>query len=147
MNYNFGTASTLYHGINPPDTNAEQTSLDELIAIAKKQDKDVIEGRITFVSPVSTFMYNYGTSKGTRGMVQSYTLTDVVAKENNHPIYTYRVTAWNEQVLNCVLEKDGYYRLSQFAWKQNSYAGKLPDHQSRYDIHLKQASIVEHVPV
>ncbi len=142
MNYNFSTASTLYHGINPGDTNAEKSALDEMLAASAQNDPNVVEGRITYVSPVSTFLY----ANQKQGKVQHFTLTDIIAKENQQPTYTYRVVAWNEQVVNRLLKIDGYYRLSNFAWKQSSFA-QLPEHQSRYEIHLKKSAIIEDIPV
>ena len=143
MNYNFSTASTLYHGINPGDTNEEKSALDELLASSAQNDPNVVEGRITYASPVSTFEY----TNNTKEMVHHYILTDILAKGNQQAIYTYRVTAWNEQVLNCLLKIDGYYRLSKFAWRENTFGHPPPEHQSRYDIHLKKVSVIEHIPV
>ena len=150
MNY-FKPASTLYHGMNSGSSNDEDNTLSEIISASADEqlDETTVEGRVTYISPVSTFEYNTGEDghgrKTKKGMVQSYTILDLLAQKNKKPIYTYRVTAWNEQVSNHMLKKDEYYRLSNFAWKENTFP-KRPDHQSRYDVHLKRNSMIEHIP-
>ena len=143
MAFNYGTASSLYHGLQPGDKNTEKTSLDELIASCEQGNADVVEGRITYASPVTVFNY----ANNSKGFVQNYFITDILAKQNNHEIYTYRVTARNDVVVNGTLSIDKYYRLSNFAWKETTYNGKTPQHQSKYEIHLKKSSGIEHVPV
>jgi len=143
MAFNYSTASTLYHGIQPGVNNAEKTSLDEIIASCEQDHQGAIEGRITYVSPVSEFHY----ANKTKGFVQNYFLTAILAKQSNHPIYTYRVTAWNDVVVEGTLSIDKYYRLSNFAWKETTYNGKIPEHQSKYEIHLKKSTTIEHIPI
>ena len=103
----------------------------------------MVEGRITYASPLKEFYYK----DNRKGWVQNYVLTDILGKQSKNAIYTFRITAWNDQVLNGMLKIDNYYRLSQFAWKENNYQGNIPDHQSKYKIDLKPSSIVEHVAV
>ena len=142
----FKPASSLYHGLNPGTSNDEDNSLTELLSAAEF-DENVVEGRVTYMSPVSTFEYNATDRNGQKkkGMVQSYIFLDVLAQKSNKPIYTYRVTAWNDQVSTRMFKKDEYYRLSNFAWKENTFP-KRPDHQSRYDVHLKANSMIELIP-
>ena len=102
-----------------------------------------MEGRITYASPIKDFEY----ADGSKGMVQNYLLTDILGKQSKNLIYTFRVSAWNDQVTDGLLKLGNYYRLSKFAWKSNTYKGKLPEHQSRYNINLKSSSVVEHIPV
>ena len=148
MNY-FQPASTLYHGLNSGSSNDEDNTLSEILSasVDDQLDETVVEGKVTYISPVSTFEYNSDDRHGKKkkGMVQSYIILDVLAQKNSKPIYTYRVTAWNEQVSNRVFKKDEYYRLSNFAWKENTFP-KRPDHQSRYDVHLKRNSMIELIP-
>ena len=141
MTFNYSPASSLYHGINPIDTVEEKSSLDEIIAATRQNDPNVVEGRITYASPLKEFYYK----DNRKGWVQNYVLTDILGKQSKNAIYTYRITAWNDQALNGVLKIDNYYRLSQFAWKENNYQGNIPDHQSKYKIDLKPSSIVEPV--
>ena len=143
MTFNYSTASTLYHGLQQGDNNKGQTPLDELIASCEQGNSDVVEGRITYASPVKIFDY----ANKTKGFLKNYFLTDILAKQNKQQIYTYRVTAWNDVVVDGVLTIDKYYRLSNFAWKESTYNGKIPDHQSKYEIHLKKSSGIDHVPV
>ena len=143
MSFNYPTASTLYYGLDSGENNEEKSTLDELIAASKQNDPNVVEGRITYASPIKDFQY----ADGSKGMVQNYLLTDILGKQSKNLIYTFRVSAWNDQVTAGLLELGKYYRLSKFAWKENNYKGKLADHQCRYDINLKSASVVEHIPV
>ena len=105
----FKPASSLYHGLNPGTSNDEDNSLTELLSAAEF-DENVVEGRVTYMSPVSTFEYNATDRNGQKkkGMVQSYIFLDVLAQKSNKPIYTYRVTAWNNQVSTCLFKKDKY---------------------------------------
>ena len=144
----FKPASTLYYGLNPGTSNDEDNSLTELLSTsAAELDENVVEGRVIYISPVSTFEYDTEERNGKKkkGMVQSYTFLDILAQKSNKPIYTYRVTAWNDQVTTRVFKRDEYYRLSNFAWKENTFP-KRPDHQSRYDVHLKLNSTIELIP-
>ena len=143
MTFNYSPGSSLYHGINPGDTNEEKNALDDLLAGSSNTDGDVVEGRITQASPVNTFEYK----NKTKGLVQNFTLTDVLAKQSKHDIYTYRVTAWNDQVANGALKIGQYVKLSKFVWKHTTYPGQLPDHHSRYEVHLKKTSVIEGIPV
>ena len=143
MSY-FQSASSLYS--NPGTSANEDTSFADLLT-ASEADENVVEGRVIYISPISTFEYNIesGNRHTKKGMVQSYILLDVLAKQTKKPIYTYRVTAWNEQVSSRVFKKDEYYRLSHFAWKENSFP-RRPQHQSNYDVHLKPSSQIELIP-
>ena len=143
MSFDYSPAAPLYRGLNPGETNEERSALDELIAASKQNDPNVVEGRITYASPIKDFQY----ADGRKGMVQNYLLTDILGKQSKNLIYTFRVCAWNDQVTDGLLEVGKYYRLSKFAWKENNFKGKLPDHQCRYDINLKKVSVVEHIPV
>ena len=143
MSFNYPTASTLYYGLDSGENNEEKSTLDELIAASKQNDPNAVEGRITYASPIKDFQY----ADGSKGMVQNYLLTDILGKQSKNLIYTFRVSAWNDQVTDGLLKLGKYYRLSKFAWKENNYKGKLPDHQSRYNINLNKSSMVEHIPV
>ena len=144
MNY-FKPASTLYHGTNPGTSIDEDANFAELLS-ATDGDENVIEGRVVYISPVSTFEYNTdGDGEKKKGWVQSYTLLDILAKQSKKPVYSYRVTAWNDQVTSGVFKKDEYYRVSNFAWKENTFP-RRPAHQSCYDAHLKANSVIELVP-
>lgn len=143
MSY-FSTASTLYSGAQMGE-HAEQSALEELLNSARATlppQTQSVEGRISYVSPISSFEYG----DGTKGMVQNYILTDEVAQRNMQEIQTYRITAWNAQVLNHLLEKGNYYRISNIAWRKNSW-NRLPEHQCSFDIHLKKSSSIDHILV
>ena len=142
MNY-YQPGSTMYHGLNPGTSNDEDNNLHELMAV--DEDENVVEGRVIYVSPVSTFNYNLPDGRKKKGSVQNYIILDVLAQKNNKPIYTYRVTAWNDQVSSRLFKKEEYYRLSNFAWKENTFF-KRPEHQSHYDVHLKANSLIELIP-
>ena len=105
MSFDYSPAAPLYHGLNPGGTNEERSALDELIAASKQNDPNVVEGRITYASPIKEFYY---ADKG-KGVVQNYLLTDILGKRSKNPIYTYRVTAWNDLVTTGVLKIDTYY--------------------------------------
>ena len=143
MSFNYPTTSTLYYGLDSGEKTEEKSTLDELIAASKQNDPNVVEGRVTYASPIKDFVY----ADGSKGMVQNYLLTDILGKQSKNSIYTFRVSAWNDQVTAGLLKLGNYYRLSKFAWKTNTYKGNLPEHQSRYDVNLKVVSIVEHIPV
>lgn len=143
MAFKYSTASTLYHGINPGDTNEEKSALEDLLAGPSNDDGDVIEGRITHAMPVNSFEYK----NKTKGFVQNFTLTDILAKQSNQAIYTYRVTAWNDHVIKAALKIGQYVKLTKFAWKHTTYPGQLPDHHSSYEVHLKKISGIEIIPV
>ena len=143
MTFNYGTASTLYQGTNTGDVNLERKSLDEILASVDQGHSDIVEGRITYASPVTTFHYQ----NNSKGFVQNYFLTDVLAEQNQHQIYSYRVTAWNDAVIDGKLCIDKYYKLSNFAWKLSTYTGQVPSHRSKYEIHLKKNSGIEEIPV
>ena len=143
MNY-FKPASTLYHGTNPGTSIDEDANFAELLS-ATDGDENVIEGRVVYISPVSKFEYNITDGVKRQGVVQSYTLLDILAKQSGKPVYSYRVTAWNDQVTSRVFKKDEYYRVSNFAWKENTFP-RRPAHQSCYDAHLKANSVIELIP-
>ena len=124
MSFDYSPAAPLYHGLNPGGTNEERRALDELIAASKQNDPNVVEGCITYASPIKDFQC----ADGSKGMVQNYLLTDILGKQSKNLIYTFRVSAWNDQVTNGLLKLGNYYELSKFAWKENNYKGKLPDH-------------------
>ena len=74
MTFNYSPASSLYHGINPIDTVEEKSSLDEIIAATRQNDPNVVEGRITYASPLKEFYYK----DNRKGWVQNYVLTDIL---------------------------------------------------------------------
>lgn len=130
--------------------NDDVTSVDDFIAAVEESssndaDENVIEGRVTYVSPISTFNYNVERDGTRRGCVQNFYVTDILAKRSGKAVYQFRVTAWNEQVTKKLLKKDKYVRLRNFAWKANSFP-KIPNHQSRYDAHLRADTIIETIP-
>ena len=138
MSY-FSSAANLYSR-RMENVIAEENSLNDLINEGRRPPvlPQFVEGRITYVSEISTFTY----SDNTNGMVQNYILTDDNAVRNELPIQTYRITAWNSQVLNRTFEKGSYYRLSNISWRRNTWPRRAAN-RCQFDIHLKRATHVE----
>ena len=104
-------------------------------------DPHSISGKVVSVGPLRSFDVN----QGRVGYVQTYILTDFLAKHTKKKIYQYRVTAWNDVAKKQLIKKGSYIKVSKFTWKENNFRN-IPLFRSRYDVHLNSGSLIEHIP-
>lgn len=98
----------------------------------------VVEGKVIYVSPITSFFYKDGNT----GFVQRFLILDILAEERPT---TFKVVIWNRLVGENLLKLDSYYRISDFKTQWNQYPN-LPENQSRHEIHIKKRSSVEEIP-
>ena len=134
-------------------SNEEDETLQDLINTDARDsigdedgDEPIIEGRVTYIAPMSTFTMRQERNNTRRGYVQSYIVEDVLAKRSNKQIYSFRVTAWHEMATKRLVKIGQYVKIRRFAWKQSDLRSKYPAHQCKYDAHLRSDSIVDVVP-
>ena len=103
-----------------------------------------VEGKITYVSPISSFSYK----NGAPGYVQHFILTDVIKKrdnenKNNEKVFNFKIVVWNDLVSQNPLKLDSFYIISNFNIKETELRAS---DISPFEVHLKKNSLVEEVP-
>lgn len=98
----------------------------------------VVEGKVIYVSPITSFFYKDGNT----GFVQRFLISDILAEEGPSK---FKVVIWNKLVGENLLQLHSYYRFSDFKTQWNQYPN-LPEDQSRHEIHIKKRSSVEEIP-
>ena len=104
-----------------------------------------VEGKITYVSPISSFSYR----NGAPGYVQHFILTDVIKKMdiengNNEKVLNFKIVIWNELVSQNLLKLDSFYIISNFNIKETELSRRSSD-ISPFEVHLKKNSLLEEV--